>query len=126
MERFHTALSAIEARGLGISLLKALGEKFARRDGIEGDWKRGLDRTRDAHEKNEVSRAFAEWSDADSIAAHIGFGNDFLCSEDEGKNAGAPSVFATENRAWLSNNYGVKFVTISELACGLPAIPPRS
>jgi hypothetical protein len=68
------------------------------------------------HEENAVNRAIAEWADADSVAAHVGYGIDLFCTEDVGKSAGAPSVLDQANRTWLQATYGVKFVTISELA----------
>jgi hypothetical protein len=64
-----------------------------------------------------VQRAIAEWADADSVASHIGFGIDIFCSDDKGKSTGgAPSILDPTHRAWLTATYGMKFVTLSELA----------
>ena len=73
-------------------------------------------RAADVHEVNAVNRAVAEWADGDSIAAHIGYGLDCFCTGDEGNSSGAASVFDAANRAWLSATYGVKFVTMKQLA----------
>ena len=70
----------------------------------------------DVHEENAVKRAVAEWADGDSVAAHIGYGIDFFCTEDSGKSAGANSIFNVENRAWLNQHFDVKIITLSELA----------
>jgi len=115
IHRYDDALRAIEQRGLGVATAKRLGNEYANRDGVNEVWFHSLKRAKDIHEERAVERAFAEWSDADSIAAHIGYGIDFFCTEDSGSSAGAPSIFDATNRAWLSTTYGVKFVTLSEL-----------
>ena len=145
MDRTNNASAAIEARGVGFALIKSLASSFAERDraeitkqqeeefakldemlapaglrapriAFEEPWLRSLLRAKDIHEQRQVQRAIAEWADADSIAAHIGYGIDLFCSEDQAKGAGAPSVFDATNRAWLEATYAVKFVTLSELA----------
>ena len=64
-----------------------------------------------------MQRAIAEWADADSIAAHVGYGIDLFCSEDQGKSAGGISlILDAANRAWLTATYGVQFATLTELA----------
>lgn len=145
MDRTNSACSAIEARGLGFARVQSLAKSFATRDQadiirkneeefakldpmlapaglrmpripFEEPWFSSLLRARDIHEQRQVQRAIAEWADADSIAAHIGYGMDLFCTEDQGKGAGAPSIFDADNRAWLEKTYGIKFVTLSELA----------
>jgi hypothetical protein len=110
-------------------IIRKQQEEFARLDQIlappgmqaprihfEEPWFSSLLRARDIHEQRQVQRAIAEWADADSIAAHIGYGIDLFCTDDQGKAAGAPSIFDSENRAWLESTFGVKFVTLSQLA----------
>ena len=63
-----------------------------------------------------VSRAIAEWADGDAIAAHYGYGMDYFCTEDEGRNAHGPSVLDATNRAWLQGEFGIKFVSLDEIA----------
>ena len=121
LEKYHGALRAIEGRGLGRQQLRALGEEFARRYNLGTDWLRGLEHASDVHEENRVIRAVAEWSDADSVAAHIGYGIDTFCSEDYGRGAGGPSVLDPANRAWLTQTFGVRFTTLIELADMLDA-----
>jgi hypothetical protein len=127
LERFGHALESIEARGVGAAAVRRIGERIYKR--IKRHWipRGGVSRVPDSFqlwmlgqakgaEIAEVAKAFAEWADGDSIAAHIAFENDFFCSEDQGKTAGGCSVLDPINRAWLKVAYEVKFVTISELA----------
>ncbi len=145
MDRTNDACSAIEARGLGFAQAQSLAKSFAARDQadiarkneeefakldamlapaglrapriqVDEPWFTSLLRARHIHEQRQVQRAIAEWADADSIAAHIGYGIDLFCTEDQGKGAGAPSIFDADNRTWLEKTYEVKFVTLSELA----------
>jgi hypothetical protein len=78
-----------------------------------------LGKAKDIHEVREVGRAIAEWSDADSLAAHYGYGNDLFCTLDvaagEGRRGDA-AILDTENRRWLSSNYSIKFGSLSDLA----------
>jgi hypothetical protein len=116
LDKFMDAVSAIEARGLGAAQGLALARNFAQRDGVTEHWYRSLQRAKDVHEERAVQRAVAEWADADSIAAHIGYGIDFFCTEDKGNSAGGAAIFDSTNRAWLTSTYGVKFITLTELA----------
>ena len=119
---YHEALRAIQARGVGIELCKQLGESFSKRDGKVEPWFKGLDRAQDVHEENAVARAFAEWADADAIAAHIGYGIDYFCTEDAGKSAGAASILDATNSSWLRQVYRVQFITLAELSKMVSAI----
>ncbi len=110
---------AIEARGLGIAQLKKLGERLGESDS-QSVWFQSLNRARDIHEEREVERAFSEWADGDSIAAHVAYGIDVFCSDDVGKSNTSSSVLDHTNRAWLSETYGVRFVILEELAASLP------
>ncbi len=78
-----------------------------------------LGSAKDVHEKHEVARAVAEWADADSIAAHYAYRNDFFCTLDSAKaetKRGDPAISDADNRAWLSENFGIRFVTLIRLA----------
>ena len=105
------------SRGVGRAIALSLGIKYNMRDGMgEEWWLQGLKRARDDSERKQIVRAIFEWADAESIASHIGYGVDFFCTNDWGKSATGKSIFDTENRIWLARTYGVKFVTLSELA----------
>jgi len=118
-ERFGDAVRTIVDRGVGEGALPALAKEFtARLDGPRPD---GLsDRaliygvyeyacaSGFSKEKRQIEKAFAESADGDVVAAHIAFGNDYLCTEDRGGSAVSPSIFNTENRAWLKTEYGVE------------------
>ena len=106
---------AIEDRSVGMAQIKELGKGLGE-SGPESLWFESLDRATDIHERRRVERAFAEWADGDSIAAHVAYGIDIFCSDDFGKSNPDGSVLDQDNRAWLSQTYGVQFATIEELA----------
>lgn len=113
--QFKTILE-IESRGVGFSQLKELAEKFASRANVVEPWFKSLERTIDVHERNAVNRAVAEWADGDTLGAHIGYGIEFFCTEDAGKSAGASSILDANNRVWLKERFGVKIISLSDLA----------
>jgi hypothetical protein len=82
-------------------------------------WFKALDRANDIHAERAVQRAFGEWADADSVAAHIAYGIDVFCTGDAGKSNAGASILDPTNRQWLHGTYGVKFMTIQELAASL-------
>jgi hypothetical protein len=118
LDKASEVADAIQARGLGYATAVWLGLKFSERDGKVGEWWfQALRRAQDETERRKVQRAIREWADADSIAAHVGYGIDLFCSEDMGKSTGGePSVLDGSNRAWLTATFGIKFVTVAELA----------
>lgn len=116
LDRFFIAASAIEFRGVGFAQIQSLAAKFAQRAVVTEPWYKSLKRAIDVHEENAVKRAVREWADGDTIAAHIGYGIDFFCTEDAGKSAGSASVLDANNRAWLNEHFGVKIITLNELA----------
>ena len=115
IERACAVARAIEARGVGMAQIKDLGERLGEADS-RSPWFRSLHRAEGIHEEREVERAFSEWADGDSIAAHVAHGIDVFCSDDFGKSNAAGSILDYANRAWLSETYGVQFATLEELA----------
>jgi hypothetical protein len=120
LQRIDDVSNSIEARGVGRSILERIAERIQKRLGIRDPelWCEGLDRPVDAREANEIMDGFSEWADGDSIALHIGYGLDLFCTGDQGKGAGV-SILDQTNRTWLSQTYGVQFVSIPELAVRL-------
>jgi hypothetical protein len=121
LDRFVTVARAIEDRGLGHPRVLAIAKRWGARAPGE-PWYRVLGKAKDIHEEREVARAIAEWSDADSIAAHYGYGNDLFCTQDVAAgeaSRGDPAVLDADNRQWLSSNYGIKFGSLSDLAAVL-------
>ncbi|WP_139017367.1 hypothetical protein [Bradyrhizobium sp. STM 3809] len=118
LDRFFNVMRAIEARSLGSPRVLAIAERWAER-APNSPWYQRLGTAKDIHETREVGRAVAEWSDADSIGAHYGYGNDLFCTLDiaagEGRRGDA-AILDAENRAWLVSEFGIKFVSLSELA----------
>jgi hypothetical protein len=119
LDRFHDIMRAIEARGLGFPRAEAIANRWADRAVRNEPWYRVLSAAKDIHETREVSRAVAEWSDADSIGAHYAYDNNLFCTLDvaagEGRR-GDPAILDANNREWLSSNFGIKFGSITDLA----------
>ena len=116
VDRVVLIANAISARRVGFAIAQALGLKFSTRDDAHEMWQQGLSRTRDNHEERQVERAVGEWADGDSIAAHYGYELDLFCTGDFGKSAAGASVLNPSNRKWLSEDFGVQFVTLADLA----------
>ena len=72
-------------------------------------------------EQDKIKKAVAEASDGDVVAAHFAFGNDLFCSEDFGKSASPASVLDDDSRAWLTEVFGIRFVTLAKLAAMVTA-----
>ena len=119
-ERFGDAAAAIEARGVGGGAIAAIVKRIKERLPANTQGSRLgsqlLQYAKDEAEKIEIEKAIAEWADGDLVASHIASENDLLCTEDQAKTAGGPSVFNATNRAWLRTTYGIEFVTVPELA----------
>lgn len=97
---------AIRERGVGRTAFEALG-------GWTGDLV--------AEEvSKKFQRACAEWSDGETVIAHVSYQNDILCTNDFGMSAGK-SIFDSANRAWLTDTYNVRFATLQHLIEGLPS-----
>lgn len=118
-ELFHQAGRDLEARGAGMAVAKGIGETIAARMKVTKPWFEVLDKPIDVHEERAIERAIGEWADGDTVAAHIGYGHDAICTEDKGRSAGAPSIFNATNRTWLASSYGVIILNPSELAARL-------
>ena len=119
IDKAHEVGRAIEARGVGFAQVKALGENMTASDPASL-WFRSLDQATDIHQERAVERAFSEWADGDSLAAHVAYGLDVFCSDDVGRSNATNSVLDPNNRAWLTTTYGVQFMTFEELAVSLP------
>jgi hypothetical protein len=85
---------------------------------LTGPWYRALSKAQDGAERREIEKAAREWADGDTVAAHIAYQIDILCTADEG----GESVFNKENRAWLIQKYGIHIMTLSELAAELSSV----
>lgn len=116
LDRQFEAIREIESRGVGFSQLKELAKKFSSRANVIEPWFKSLERAIDVHERSAVNRAVAEWADGDTLGAHIGYGIEFFCTEDAGKSAGGTSILDANNRGWLKARFGVKIISLSDLA----------
>lgn len=115
MDKVSSLATEIGRRGIGYAVPVSLGLKLLTPEEIAKPtlWFEGLRR---ATGHKSVQRAIAEWADADSIAAHYGYGIDLFCTRDYGGNAKGRSVLDDANRAWLQKDYGIEFVSLAELA----------
>lgn len=113
-ERFGACARDIEAHGCGISALKKIGLRYTT---ANGTWQSGISAAPEA-EDDPIAAAVAEWADGDTVAAHIAYKNDYLCTRDAAKSAGSLSVFSASNREWLHNSYGVQILA-PEALCDL-------
>jgi hypothetical protein len=126
-ERFGNVVRTIVDRGVGEGALPVLAEVLTEQ--LDGPRPAGLsDRaliygvyeyactSGISRYKRQIEKAFAESADGDLVAAHIAFGNDYLCTEDQGRSAVSPSVFDAENRAWLKTEHGVEILNAQQLA----------
>ena len=118
IDKAHEVAQAIEARGIGFAQVKCLGENMGT-SGTEVPWFRFLDQAADVHQRHAVERAFSEWADGDSVAAHVAYGLDIFCSDDIGESNATNSVLDPNHRAWLTKAYGVRFMTFRELVATL-------
>jgi hypothetical protein len=119
IEKYGRVEFAIRQRGVGRAPLEKLGHEFAMRAGGTHVFAVGTipdlpDYT--VEEQDKKKKAVAEASDGDVVAAHFAFGNDLFCSEDFGKSASPASVLDDDSRAWLTEVFGIRFVTLAELA----------
>jgi hypothetical protein len=119
IDKADEVVQAIEARGIGFAQVKALGQKMAESDPASA-WFQSLDRATDIHQERAVERAFSEWADGDSVAVHVAYGLDVFCSEDVGNSNATNSVLDLTHRTWLTATYGVRFMTLADLAASLP------
>ncbi len=109
--KFGEVARRLEAAGAGIAMIKAIGNNYA---APTEPWFEGIAKA-PASDDSTIAKAVAEWADADSVAAHVANGNAFFCTNDLAVTAGVASTFSASNRQWLESDYGVKFVSPSEL-----------
>ena len=64
---------------------------------------------------SKFSKYVAEEADVQAIATHYAHQIDIFCTEDKGKSAGCNSVMKAENKAALSQKFGIQFCTLGEL-----------
>ena len=117
MDGVNRIATEMAKRNVGQAVAVELGVQFSQRDRISEPelFLQGLGRARES-EAEKVAKAISEWADGDSIASHYGFGIEVFCSDDFGKGAAGPSVLDRDHRKWLADEFGIQFVTLSELA----------
>lgn len=118
-DRTCQALAAIEQRGVGRAMIRAFGLELARRYGPSNRSITFSDIPPDfpmtQADRKKIGLLVAEWADGEAVAAHIGYHNDIFCSEDF-KSGGGKSVLDPAHRTWLTQEFGVQFATLTQLA----------
>jgi hypothetical protein len=116
LERYFEVATAIEHRGVGCAEAMQIAHEIQAELGGSKSFVAYLGSPRDPVEQKRINRAIAEWADGDSIAAHYGYAIGLFCSEDFGKSRSQPSILDDKNRAWLTDTFGIQFVTMAQLA----------
>ncbi|EKE8371219.1 hypothetical protein U9D55_002617 [Enterobacter roggenkampii] len=62
-----------------------------------------------------IRKRFGDWADADSIAGHYAYKNDWFCTNDGASGAGAHSVMSKTNREKIASTFSIKFVTYDDI-----------
>jgi hypothetical protein len=119
LDHISRITQTIEREGVGFATIESIARRIQQRENLCSiPWYVGLDRPCDAAEKREIDRAFAEWADGDTVAVHIAYQLDVLCTQDRGRSA-RRSVFNAPHRAWLAQEYGTDIIDIETLAMRL-------
>lgn len=108
IKTFSSVVREIEELGCGMKWLTDLGEKYA------PHWRDGL-RAAPKSEAPNIAKAVAEWADADSLAAHIAYGNDVFCTLDGAKSAGSKSIMSKRHLDVLESRHGLRILGPKEL-----------
>ena len=111
-KRFGACSREIAAMDRGVGSWEALEAEYS---GIGQPWD-GIAGSIAAAEANAIAKAAVEWSDADTVAAHYAYGNDYICVRDVAAGDGVDALFSTACRASLASKYDAVFVTARQLA----------
>jgi hypothetical protein len=111
-KRFGACSREIAAMGRGFGPWEALEAEYS---GIGQPWD-GIAGSIAVADANAIAKAAVEWSDADTVAAHYAYGNDYICVRDVAAGDGVDALFSAASRASLASKYDVVFVTPRQLA----------
>ena len=102
------ACREIENMGCGIAHIRRLAKKDESLCEI-------LEDTVKTQDTRVIAKAFSEWADGDAIASCIGYGINYFCTEDNGKAAGKDSICFPDNKVYLEEKFGIKFISAQDL-----------
>lgn len=94
----------------GVYAIQQIGFKYNPKE-----WFDGIGKAPDCEDKN-IAKAFAEWADGDSVAAHISVGGDYFCTNDIAQTAGVQSILSKHNLEHLYQKYAFKTISPDLLA----------
>ncbi len=97
--------------------MRKAGEYDLRQIGVRYDfqsWFVGVGKAPDTENEN-IAVAIAEFADGDAVSGHVGIGEDYFCTNDQGRSAGHNSVLFPRNVAILEEEFGFKKASPAEL-----------
>jgi len=139
LDRYHSYIRS--QPHTGVARIKELGAELVTVHGLSTDhlkhlsslpswptaeqlmWMNGLLAEYDSPKKFPSKKKFlsefrdlvAEWFDLDIQASHYGYGNDFLCTFDSAKNAGASAIMHANRKSGNTTQFGIQIVSPKEL-----------
>ena len=115
-ERYFKALRYIEETlGAGQSWLKSIESQIVAAGGScdsNEPWFINVASNLNVLGERAIRKRFGDWADADALAAHYAYGNDFFCTADNASGAGARSVLSRANREKLREDLGIRIVSL--------------
>jgi hypothetical protein len=111
VKRFGACSRVIESGGCGMRHLDALEAKNPR---ATPPWHEAIAAASVA-EATAITKAVAEWTDGDTVAAHYAYANDYVCTANPGT-GGTDAILSTVNRESILAKINMRFVTPEELA----------
>ena len=115
-KRYFKALRYIEETiGAGQAWLKSIESQIVATGGscdAREPWFINVASNLDILGESKIKKRFGDWADADALAAHYAYGNDFFCTDDQASGAGAQSVLSRANREKLGNELGIRIVSL--------------
>jgi len=115
-QRYFKALRYIEEElDAGQAWLKSIESQIVAAGGFcdaHEPWFINLASNLDVLGECKILKRFGDWADADALAAHYAYGNDFFCTDDQASGAGARSVLSRANREKLGNDLGIRIANL--------------
>lgn len=115
-KRYFKALRYIEETiGAGQAWLKSIESQIVATGGscdAREPWFINVASNLDILGESKIRKRFGDWADADALAAHYAYANDFFCTDDQASGAGAQSVLSRANREKLGNELGIRIVSL--------------
>ena len=119
LDRYSELARYIETNlAAGIEWLAEFEREIFQRGGQfnqQDAWYTNVARNIDTIGEKRFGKRFADWADADAIAAHYAYGNDIFCTDDAAGGAGSRSVLSAANRERLMREFGIEFRSLDDV-----------